>query len=300
MSGKNEVEKQLAFEEFDKGINELIQKAQYCELYGYNLEKLSDSEEGKVIRERLLRKFLQANSYEIEPAKGQLLKTLKWRKTFKPLKAAFEETHSADLEKVGLVTNQSTNVTTWNLYGAVEDRQLIFGDLEKFLRWRVALMEQGISLLDLSKESQSSMAQVHDYFNVSFLRLDPSTKAASKAAIDLFQNYYPEFLNAKFFVNVPTFMQWMFAFVKPFLSKETVAKFHVVSNGINLASELGTWVPKNYGGKTESLDSIKVTEFEPKDASLLSPRSATIEKPVEPEQGESTEAVDPARVSETD
>lgn len=269
MSGKNEVEKQLAYEDFDKNVNELIQKAQYSELYGYNLETLVESQEGKIIRERLLRKFLQGNNYDIEPAKNQLLKTLKWRKSFRPLDAAFKEVHSKELAKVGFVTSHDGKVTTWNLYGAIKDRQLVFGDLKKFLRWRVSLMEQGISLLDFTKEDHSSMVQVHDYFNVSFLHLDSSTKAASKAAIDLFQSYYPEFLSAKYFVNVPTVMQWMFAFVKPFLSKETVAKFHVVSHGINLASDLGDWIPSKYGGKAKSWDSMMVTAFEPKDATLV-------------------------------
>lgn len=269
MSSKNEVEKQLAFEELEKSLDDLIKAAEHSELYGYDLNALND-DDGKIIKERLLRKFLQANGYEIGAAKQQFLKTLKWRKTFKPLDAAYKETHSEILDKVGVVTKQvvtekenQTLVTTWNLYGAVADRQLIFGDLDKFLRWRVALMEKGISLLDFTKEDESCMSQVHDYFNVSFLRLDSSTKAASKAAIDLFQNYYPEFLGSKYFVNVPTFMQWMFAFVRPFLSKETVAKFHVIADGSNLASQLGQWVPKNYGGKAESLSAIKVSEFGP-------------------------------------
>ncbi len=49
------------------------------------------------------------------------------------------------------------------------------------------------------------MIQVHDYMNVSFLRMDPAVKAASKETIKVFSMAYPELLKEKFFVrfNVP-------------------------------------------------------------------------------------------------
>jgi phosphatidylinositol transfer protein SFH5 len=50
------------------------------------------------------------------------------------------------------------------------------------------------------------MIQVHDYLNVSFLRMDPSIRAATKETIQKFQMAYPELLKEKFFVNVPLVM----------------------------------------------------------------------------------------------
>ena len=50
------------------------------------------------------------------------------------------------------------------------------------------------------------MIQVHDYLNVSFLRMDPSARAASKETIQTFSMAYPELLKEKFFVNVPLVM----------------------------------------------------------------------------------------------
>lgn len=41
------------------------------------------------------------------------------------------------------------------------------------------------------------MVQVHDYLNVSFLRMDPATKAASKETIQVFSMAYPELLKEK-------------------------------------------------------------------------------------------------------
>ena len=96
------------------------------------------------------------------------------------------------------------------------------------------------------------MVQVHDYLNVSFLRMDPNIRAASKETIQTFSMAYPELLKEKFFVNVPLVMGWVFTAMKIFLSPETVRKFHPLSYGSNLAGELPGWgdqLPKVYGGK---------------------------------------------------
>jgi len=79
--------------------------------------------------------------------------------------------------------------------------------------------------------------------------MDPQVKTASKATIALMTAHYPELLSRKFFVNVPVVMQWMFTAMKLVLSKETVAKFTVVSYGNQLVHELGDEVPIEYGGR---------------------------------------------------
>lgn len=96
--------------------------------------------------------------------------------------------------------------------------------------------------------------QIHDYLSVSFLRMNPYTKAASGKTIELFQKYYPETLSRKFFVNVPAIMGWMFSAMRMFLAKETVKKFTVLTYGNQLAAELGSSVPEVYGGRGASLE----------------------------------------------
>ena len=188
-----------------------------------------------------------------------------------------ETTDKAAASEVGTEVTPASTVAehkpqlimNWNLYGAVKNRQQLFSDLDGFIRWRVGLMERAISLLDFSSPETSYIAQLHDYNNVSFLFLDSPTKAASKATIELFQNYYPEFLNVKYFVNIPIVMSWLFSFVKMLVAKETVDKFRVVSNGADLARTAGNWVPKQYGGKADSLEEIAVKQFVPNDAALI-------------------------------
>jgi hypothetical protein len=178
----------------------------------------------------------------------------------------------------------------------VENRKELFGDLDAFLRWRVGLMELGIALLDFSDPETSHVSQVHDYYNVSFFKMDPNTKQATSTTIKLFQDHYPEILDVKWFVNVPTLMGWMFSFAKLFLSKETVAKFRVLSNGHDMANDIGDYVPENYGGKAKGdLASIAVKEVVPKNESLVDastmPQDAHDGEPandngVEPEKSE--------------
>jgi hypothetical protein len=101
------------------------------------------------------------------------------------------------------------------------------------------------------------IVQVHDYKNISFLRQSPYVKAASTETIKIFAQNYPELLKEKFFVNVPAFMGFVYAFMKLFVSPKTIKKFHPMSNGANLAREFGQskvkglqyMLPAEYGGK---------------------------------------------------
>lgn len=86
--------------------------------------------------------------------------------------------------------------------------------------------------------------------------MDPHAKAASKQVIPLLSSHYPETLTTKFFVNVPVVMGWVFTAATLMLSKETVAKFMVLSYGDQLVKYLGDGVPKVYGGKAEGLNVI--------------------------------------------
>jgi hypothetical protein len=126
-------------------------------------------------------------------------------------------------------------------------------------------MEVSLKELDLASATEKipedgidpyRMLQVHDYLNVSFLRMDPTIRAASKQVIQTFSMAYPELVKEKFFVNVPLVMGWVFTAMKVFLSPDTVKKFHPLSYGSNLAGELpgfGQELPTAYGGKGKDI-----------------------------------------------
>lgn len=116
-------------------------------------------------------------------------------------------------------------------------------------------LNEATEVIDYNGEDRYQMLQVHDYKGVSFLRLDPVVRAASKKTIEVFSTAYPELLREKFFVNVPTIMGWMFGAMKIFLSKNTIRKFHPISNGANLGREFAFVedLPKSYGGQGAEL-----------------------------------------------
>lgn len=121
-------------------------------------------------------------------------------------------------------------------------------------------MELGVQQLHLNdiKEplpedgtDKHQMLQVHDYRSVSFFRMDPAVKAASKETISVFSTAYPELLAHKYFVNVPTIMGWMFGAMKLFLAPATLKKFHPMASGASLSTELksiSSSLPQEYGG----------------------------------------------------
>jgi hypothetical protein len=133
----------------------------------------------------------------------------------------------------------------------------------------------------IENEDPYQMIQVHDYQNVSFLRMNPTIRAASKQTIEVFSMAYPELLKEKFFVNVPAIMGWMFAAMKVFLSKQTLRKFHPIANGANLAREFsgfGDAIPQAYGGKGGELKETAETvalEETPKEEAATVPKAPT-------------------------
>ncbi|EAW14738.1 CRAL/TRIO domain protein [Aspergillus clavatus NRRL 1] len=231
------------------------------EMWGVSLK---DSDDVPTVN--VLIKFLRANEGNVKLAEEQLTKALKWRQEMNPTALVESATYNAaKFGGLGYLTtykdaNGAQTVVTWNIYGGVKDMNKTFGDMDEFVKWRVALMEMAVkelkmaeatSVIEYDGEDPYQMLQVHDYLNVSFLRLNPAIKAATKKTIEVFTTAYPELLREKFFVNVPAIMGWMFAAMKVFLSKNTTRKFHPISNGANLAREfpaLKDQFPKAYGG----------------------------------------------------
>ncbi|KAG9786149.1 hypothetical protein KCU88_g2340, partial [Aureobasidium melanogenum] len=229
----------------------------------------------------ILQKYLNANDGDVGKAKDQLRKTLDWRTKMQPLEWIKKKFNRNKFQGLGYVTvygeadsvdPEAKEIITWNIYGSVKNMEETFGNLDEFIEWRVALMEEALQSLDISKATKPITAdhdpykiiQVHDYKSISFLRQSPVVKAASTKTIEVFAQNYPELLKEKFFVNVPAFMGFVYALMKLFVAPKTLKKFHPMSNGANLSKEfthskvkgLGELIPKEYGGKGADLNSV--------------------------------------------
>jgi len=53
------------------------------------------------------------------------------------------------------------NRRSYNIYGGNPDIKAVFSDVQRFLRWRVALMERSVALLDFTEVDQ--MIQIHGW-----------------------------------------------------------------------------------------------------------------------------------------
>ncbi|KAF5138958.1 Phosphatidylinositol transfer protein sfh5 [Metarhizium anisopliae] len=233
----------------------------------------------------VLYKFLKANNNDVAAAEKQLTSALEWRKKIQAGKLVTEPFDESKFGDLGFVTvhkdanGEKETVITWNIYGAVKDKKATFGNVDDFIRWRVALMELGVQKLRLNEIKEPlaldapdshQMLQVHDYLSVSFLRMDPDVKAATKKTIETFSMAYPELLAHKYFVNVPAIMGWMYAAMKLFLPTATLRKFHPMASGTTLAAELpdiSASLPKEYGGQGPSVkegETVKLVDLTPK------------------------------------
>jgi hypothetical protein len=279
-----------ALEQLFDRLPTILSTTGHSEMWGVPLK--NDATDVPTIN--VLIKFLRANAGDLKLAEEQLTKALEWRKEYDPLTLVDSEKKSYAEAKFGglgyLTTYEREGkgdlIVTWNIYGAVKKIDETFGDIEeyafpypwlcryfvangecdRFIRWRTALMElavkelkldQATTVIDYDGEDPYQMIQVHDYLNVSFLRLNPTIRAATKKTIEVFSTAYPELLREKFFVNVPAIMGWMFALIKLFVNENTTRKFHPISNGGNLAREfpgLTEKFPKAYGGEGPELE----------------------------------------------
>ena len=117
----------------------VLESADYSEVYGVDMSNPTSGH-----TKNILQKFLRANANDVVKAEEQLLATLKWRKEFQPLKALDEEEHSRSrFGGLGFVTTlksvpgfdaDAAQVVTWNVYGAVKDNKVTFGDVDRYCR----------------------------------------------------------------------------------------------------------------------------------------------------------------------
>ncbi|KAK6442393.1 Non-classical phosphatidylinositol transfer protein (PITP) [Oleoguttula sp. CCFEE 5521] len=279
MADWNHLPKHHVLYQFALQVDQITAEADHNEMYGIMLQPTKEGDKPSHTTLIILQKFLRANAGDLPKAKTQLLEALNWRKQYRPLEAKDEVFSKAKFGGLGYVTRlkgvvdtaNEEDVATFNIYGAAaKDPKKTFGDVDAFIRWRIALMELTLSALALNTATLPipdygagpdpyQAIQIHDYLSVSFFRQPAEVKASSSRIIALFSKYYPETVSYKYFVNVPIVMQWMMGTMKMLLSSDAVKKMTWMTYGSELVQYLGQGIGKEYGGQGPSLSEMGET-----------------------------------------
>jgi len=221
------------------------------------LRKISDSwgldkPEQDFVDDMCLYRFLLGLHWDVSIAEKQLKETCDWRKDYKP--------QDVKLKDVEAVAKQGY------LYHFGMDKKqrpivyLVLGkdkadntDALKLMKFKyiVYIMEQCI--LEMPKEVYS-ITWVIDASNCSL------TMGLIKSMKDMFTklgDYYTERLSMAFVCNVPWSVSFLWSFIKPFLAKETVAKYvFVKGTPAKLKPQFTPYIDeeqlvKDYGGSAK-------------------------------------------------
>lgn len=206
----------------------------------------------------VLLKFLRARDFKPQEAYSMLTKTLQWRTEFN-IEELLDENVGDDLDKVVFMQGQDreNHPVCYNVYGEFQDKDLYqktFSNEEKrdrFLRWRIQFLEKSIRKLDFVAGGVSTVCQVND------LKNSPGPgktelRVATKQALHLLQDNYPEFISKQIFINVPWWYLGFYRIISPFMTQRSKSKL-VFSGPSRSAETLFKYispehVPVQYGG----------------------------------------------------
>ncbi|KAL2520204.1 Patellin-3 [Forsythia ovata] len=206
----------------------------------------------------ILLKFLRARDFKVKESFTMLKNTIKWRKEFN-VDELIKEDMGDDLEKVVFMHghDKEGHPVCYNVYGEFQNKELYaktFADEEKrmkFLRWRIQFLERSIRKLDFTPGGINTIFQISDLKNSP----GPGKKElriATKQALQILQDNYPEFVAKQVFINVPWWYLAFYTMMSPFLTQRTKSKF-VFASPSKTAETLFKYispeqVPIQYGG----------------------------------------------------
>ncbi|KAJ9675931.1 hypothetical protein PVL29_024751 [Vitis rotundifolia] len=206
----------------------------------------------------ILLKFLRAREFKVKEAFAMLKNTIFWRKEF-GIDALVDDDLGEHLEKVVFMHgfDRDGHPVCYNVYGEFQNKELYqktFSDEEKrmkFLRWRIQFLERSIRKLDFTPGGVNTIVQIND------LKNSPGPgkwelRQATKQALQLLQDNYPEFVAKQVFINVPWWYLAFYMMISPFLTQRTKSKF-VFASPAKSAKTLFKYispeqVPIQYGG----------------------------------------------------
>ncbi|KAM3684094.1 hypothetical protein ACB098_11G017700 [Castanea mollissima] len=238
----------------------------------------------------VLLKFLRAREFKVNEAFEMLRNTLQWRKE-NNIDSILNENFDADFESLAYMNgvDRQGHPVCYNNFGLLGDHEMynkILGtqeNREKFLRWRIQLMEKGIQKLDFKPGGVCSMLQIIDLKDCP----GPSKKEfriAARQVIVTLQDNYPEFAAKNVFINVPFWYYAFGALLLPFLTQRTKSKF-VFARPARVSETLFTYIAAeevfvHNGGLKQENESEFSAEDPVREVSVKAGSKENIEIPV--------------------
>ncbi|GBG79247.1 hypothetical protein CBR_g29298 [Chara braunii] len=249
-------------------------EAMPVELWGVPLKASAGDERTDVI----LLKFLRARDFKVEEALKMLKNTLEWRKNYSA-DTLCEEEFDKGLDKVSFMLGRDKigNPVCYNVYGEFSDKELYertFGTdegVDKFIRWRLSVMEEGVKMLDFRPQGCCHILQIQDMKSAPSPFKNKEQRIATKRTLHLLQDHYPELVRRKIFINVPWYFSVVYNMINPFLTERQKSKWVLASPG-KVTETLLKYIPASelpvkYGGERQvgakKVESIGTAESEP-------------------------------------
>lgn len=224
----------------------------------------------------ILLKFLRARDFKVSEAFTMLKNTILWRKRF-GADNILEEDFGTEWNDVAYMHgyDKEGHPVCYNNYGAFQNKELYQKTLsdagDRFLRWRIQLLEKEIQKLSFNPGGINSMVQITDLKNTP----GPAQwglRQVTKKALAILQDNYPEFVARKIFVNAPWWYAVISTMISPFVTQRTKSKF-VVARPARVTETLfryisPEYVPVQYGGLSREND-IEFSAADGKPAELF-------------------------------
>lgn len=232
----------------------------------------------------VLRKFLKAKDYKVNEAFDMLQKTLIWRRENDIDRIIDDQDLAAEFGNAGYLCSRDREgrPVCYHVCGVFKDRlfyKKTFGTLlkgDKFLRWRIQLMEKAIQKLNFRQGGVDSILQVFDLKSTP-IHGTKEINSLSKRTLFLFQNYYPELVHKNIIVYAPFWFYTSQVLFSRFMNQRNKKKFilarpHKVTQTL-LKSIAAEHLPCEYGGLRRNNDddfspSVKAQELKIKGSTV--------------------------------
>lgn len=155
---------------------------------------------GDIATDVILLKFLRAREFKVNEAYEMLRNTLQWRKE-NNIDSILNEKFDAEFDSIAFMNgvDREGHPICYNNFGLLGDHEMynkILGSeakRERFLRWRIQLMEKEIQKLDFKPGGVSTLLQINNLKDSP----GPSKKdfrLATRLVVGILQDNYPEFV----------------------------------------------------------------------------------------------------------